>query len=168
MWYHLTPSAINICLCASGGIRNCQLLVLYSPLRLGYVTNISLKSTCIYGKLTITENSQLWCESYFFTLYLKHKLMLTATSRYENFNSKESSLIKSFHQSNCLISQRHKGEAPVGINISVRQMNSIITDLTCYRFLHLLQWQKGLLCGIPRATLPPLGQMKSARHDDVK
>lgn len=27
------------------------------------------------------------------------------------------------------------------INISVKQINSIITDLTCYRFLDLLQWQ---------------------------
>jgi len=47
-------------------------------------------------------------------------------------------------------------------------MNSIITDLTCYRFLDLLQWHKVLPYGILRATLPPLGQIKSARHDDIK
>ncbi len=60
------------------------------------------------------------------------------------FNSKEPSLIKSCCQSNCLISSRHKGEDPVGINISDRQMNAIITDPTCYRFLDLLQWHRDM------------------------
>ncbi len=145
----MTQSAINICLCASDIIRSCQFIYLYSPLHLGYVTNISCKSTCIYSKLRITENSQLWCESYFFSLSIK--LMLTVKSRYgitqrkkPYFNSKEPSLIKSCCQSNCLISSRHKGEDPVGINISDRQMNAIITDPTCYRFLDLLQWHRDM------------------------